>query len=295
MGSRGSYTYQPVPSYQAAPIQRSITPQPQPMAPTMTPSYAPGYSYQTGSPFWSSMAGGFLGTGLAGMLFGHGWYGGYGGYGYGPGPVIYSPMGSLIGLLLQIILFVGLGWLIIRWWRSRVAISSEFMGINAPDAAFQPISAMPWGTPAGAPLESPLAIAPSDYQEFQQLLEKIQMAWGTADLNHLRQYLTPEMLQYFSEQLSGNTSRGEVNRISDVTFIEGNLAQSWSEAGLDYATVHMRWKAVDFMARLDREPGSADYVVSGDPIRAVEAQEIWTFCRARQGGHWLLSAIQQTT
>ena len=34
-------------------------------------------------------------------------------------------------------------------------------------------------------------------------------------------------------------------------------------------------------------------IVDGNPTERVLATEIWTFVRAR-GGHWILSAIQQT-
>lgn len=289
MGSRGSYTYHPVPSYQAAPIQRSVTPQPSPsVAPPMqSPGYAPGYSsgYSSfGSPFFSGLAGGFFGAGLAGMMFGHG------GYGYGNTNVVVDPFGSIIGGVLQIALLIGAGWLVMRWLRRRGVVGGYAM--RAPDETFQPLAAMPWGA-ATQQIPASLSITSEDQQAFQQLLEKIQLAWGAADLSHLRQYLTPEMLQYFSEQLSADTSRGLVNRVSDVSLLEGDLAQSWSEAGLDYATVHMRWKAIDFMARLDRQASDTDYVASGDATHPVEAHELWTFARAQTGGHWLLSAIQQ--
>ena len=286
MGSRGSHTYQSVPSHQAAPIQRSYTPPPAPR-PQPTPSYAPAPGYaQPSHPFLSGIAGGFLGAGLAGMMFGHGGYGGYGGVGVAE----YSPVGSFIGGLIQILLLIGVVWFILRIIRSR----SPGMGSMMPmaDTSFDAPAAMPWGETA-QPIEAPLTVTPDDYRSFQELLGHIQQAWGNTDLTHLRQYLTPEMLQYFNEQLSANTSRGEVNRISDVVFVEGNLAEAWSEAALDYATVHMKWKAIDFMARLDRQPSDADYVASGDAVHPVDAQEIWTFARARNGGHWLLSAIQQ--
>jgi len=34
-------------------------------------------------------------------------------------------------------------------------------------------------------------------------------------------------------------------------------------------------------------------VLEGDPNKPVEAVELWTFMRSRNGGKWLLSAIQQ--
>jgi predicted lipid-binding transport protein (Tim44 family) len=286
MGSMGSHTYNSSPM--AAPIQRSVTP-----PPIVTPSYNRGYtnpgyapSFGTSHPFLTGLAGGFLGAGLAGMLFGHGWgdsMGGLSGGGMG---------------ILPLLLLAAAGYFIFRAMRNRSGGASGFGGMggfppmgSGYDASFNaaPMAAAP------AMMEAPLTPTQEDYQSFMQSLEKIQLAWGGADMNHLRQYVTPEMLGYFSEELSANVSRGVINMISNVTVNEGALVQAWSEQDLDYATVHLKWNAVDYMARADRAPGDADYVVSGDATHPVPAEEIWTFARARDGGHWLLSAIQQVT
>ena len=82
-----------------------------------------------------------------------------------------------------------------------------------------------------------------------------------------------------------NASKGVVNRISDVKLLQGDLAEAWREGDTEYATVAMRYSLNDQM--VERDSGR---VVQGGPD---EATEVWTFMRAR-GGHWLLSAIQQT-
>ena len=65
----------------------------------------------------------------------------------------------------------------------------------------------------------PLMITNSDKEYFEQLLQKIQHNWSEGDLTRLRQFVTPEMLQYFSEELSSNASRGLANKIENVTNI----------------------------------------------------------------------------
>jgi predicted lipid-binding transport protein (Tim44 family) len=97
---------------------------------------------------------------------------------------------------------------------------------------------------------------------------------------------TPEMVSYFSEQLSDQASRGVRNTVTDVRLESGDLAQAWIEHGREYATVAMRFSMVD----VTRD--SAGRVVDGSPNEHVTATEIWTFVRSR-GGHWILSAIQQ--
>ena len=205
-----------------------------------------------------------------------------------------SPMGAGMGGLLQVLLIGGLIFMAFRLFRRRAGGGSmnpfQNFGSNfgsSFNAESTPVIPMP------SIGETSLVISPQDHQAFESLLSQIQLAWGATDMTRLRQYITPEMLTYFSEELSANQSRGEENRISEVSFISGDLVESWSEGSLDYATMHMKWSAIDFMARLGRQPSDADYVASGDGRNPVEAQEVWTFVRAHGGGQWLLSAIQQ--
>jgi predicted lipid-binding transport protein (Tim44 family) len=95
------------------------------------------------------------------------------------------------------------------------------------------------------------------------------------------------MLSYFSEQLSGNASRGLVNRIADVKLLQGDLAEAWREGNIDYASVAMRYSLVD--KTMDRTTGR---MVEGSD-QPMEVTEVWTFMRPR-GGSWELSGIQQT-
>jgi predicted lipid-binding transport protein (Tim44 family) len=104
--------------------------------------------------------------------------------------------------------------------------------------------------------------------------------------------MTPEMLSYFSEELTRNASQGVRNNVSDVQLVKGELSESWDEGDLQYATAYMRWRAIDYVARLGRPSGDPESIVSGNPRVAVEAEELWTFVR-RRSGDWLLSAIQQ--
>ena len=120
----------------------------------------------------------------------------------------------------------------------------------------------------------------------KQLLGDVQTAYSAEDLSALRAKVTPEMLSYFSEQLSENASRGLVDRVTGVKLLQGDLSEAWREGGTDYATVAMRFALTDSMV----ERASGRTVDGGQP---GEVTELWTFMRAR-GGNWLLSAIQQT-
>jgi predicted lipid-binding transport protein (Tim44 family) len=131
-----------------------------------------------------------------------------------------------------------------------------------------------------------MTIAKSDYDDFERLLGEVQTAYSNEDFNALRAKVTPEMLSYFSEQLSQNASRGLVNKVTDVRLEQGDLAEAWSEGNADYATVAMRFSLND--RTVDRATGRD---IEGNA--PGEVMELWTFMRARGGG-WLLSAIQQT-
>ncbi|MGI8524881.1 MAG: TIM44-like domain-containing protein [Pseudolabrys sp.] len=278
-GSRGSRTFSAPPATRtapnaASPIQRSIT---QPGAPSSTfggaPFARPGFF---GSGLFGGLAAGFLGAGLFGLLFGHGLFGGMSGF------------GSFFGLALQLLLVFFLARLAMRWWQSRSAPAFAGPAASRTENKYEnlahPYENARTGFGANAPSGEPLSISKSDFDDFERLLNEIQMAYGAEDLARLRQMVTPEMASYFAEDLAANTSRGQISRISAVKLLQGDLAEAWREGAADYATVDMRFSLDDRM--VDRASGRE---IGGGP---QEVTEVWTFMRT-QGGAWLLSAIQQ--
>ncbi len=273
-GSRGSMTYSAPPStgtapYSASPMQRSMTPG------------SPGYSSPSSgygglgygrSGFMSGQMGGLIGAGIGGLLLGHGFFGGMMGF------------GGFLGFLLQIFLIVMLVRFLIRLFRGGP--SPLFAGGPGMFARGGSPGFAPMGGGGGPAAPAPASIAPADYQAFEQLLHDVQAAWSAHDLNALREMVTPEMLSYFAEQLSDQTSRGVRNEVTDVRLLQGDLAQAWAEQGREYATVAMRFSMIDVTR--DR----SGRIVDGSPDEHVTATELWTFVRSA-GGHWILSAIQQ--
>jgi predicted lipid-binding transport protein (Tim44 family) len=270
-GSRGMRTFSaPAPTRTApntaAPIQRSIT-QPNTATGFGQPAARPGFF---GGGLFGGLAAGFLGAGLFGLLFGHGFFGGMGGF------------VSLLGLILQVVVVVFIVRLLMSWFRR---------GHEPAYAAAHPVTGHAFGglgsmLSGNAPAGEPLTIAKSDYDAFEELLGDVQAAYSAEDLSALRAKVTPEMLSYFSEQLSQNASRGLINRVSGVKLLQGDLSEAWREDGAEYATVAMRFALTDSMV----ERASGRTVEGGQPS---EVTELWTFMRAR-GGNWLLSAIQQS-
>ena len=275
-GSRGSNTgAAPAPTRTAptaAPIARSTTPTQ--TAPTTNVAQAPAAqgSFFSRHPFLTGM----LGAGLFGMMFG----GGFGG------------AAGMFGLLFQVALIGGLAYLALRFFRGRMAsagASPQSAYAGATQRLMEPPltrSSVPL-TGGGAPVTAPMAITTEDYTAFETLLGGIQTAYSAGDLAKMRTLVTPEMLGYFTEQLSGNASRGLENKVEAVKLEQGDLSEAWSEQGIDYATVAMRFSLIDYSRRL-----SDGAIVEGNAQARTEATEIWTFLRSK-GGTWILSAIQQ--
>jgi predicted lipid-binding transport protein (Tim44 family) len=280
-GSRGMRTFSAPPTTStapnaAAPIERSMT---QPSSASTVGQAGSRSGLLGGGLFggglFGGLAAGFLGAGLFGMLFGHGMFGGMGGF------------ASILGLMLQIGLVVIAARLAFAWWQRRNNPQPAYAAAHpATGQSFSGLGGSLGGMfGSNAPAGQPLVIAKEDYDAYEQLLGDVQAAFSAEDLNALRSKVTPEMLSYFSEQLAENSSRGLVNRVTDVKLLQGDLAEGWNEGNADYATVAMHFALNDSMV----ERVSGRIVEGGSPS---EATELWTFMRAR-GGNWLLSAIQQ--
>jgi predicted lipid-binding transport protein (Tim44 family) len=280
-GSRGTRTFSAPPSTTtapgtAAPMNRTFT---QPGSPGVgTPAAAGaargGFFNRPG--LLGGLAAGFLGAGLLGMLFGGGMFSGLGG------------LSSIFGLILQIGLIIIVVRLAMSWWQRRHTPAAAYaggpdVGPAAAQSSFR--SGMGFGLGSGS---TPLEILPADYEAFERLLGEIQGAWSDEDIAKLNTLATPEMVSYFSKDLEQNKAQNDVNKVSNVKLLQGDLAEAWREGETDYASVAMRFSLVD--KTLERGTGR---LVAGSDT-PIEATEVWTFAR-RRGANWELSAIQQTS
>src|SRR5207248_3203349 len=277
-GSRGMRTFSPPPSTStapgtASPFNRTIT------QPGMNGG---GFGAPAGGGLFGGrggmlggLAAGFLGAGLLGMLFGGGLFSGLGG------------LSSIIGLLLQVALIVIVVRLAMSWWQRRHTPASAYAGAPAEGPGAQTSFRSGLGGFGLGSSQPPLEIQPADYEAFERLLGEIQAAWSNEDVAKLHTLATPEMVSYFSKDLEENKARNDVNKVTDVKLLQGDLAEAWREGETDFASVAMRFSLVD--KTLERTTGR---LVSGSET-PIEATEVWTFAR-RRGSDWELSAIQQT-
>jgi predicted lipid-binding transport protein (Tim44 family) len=246
---------------------------------------------------------GGLGGGLLGGLFLGGLFGMFLGHGFGG-------LGGMGSLLMQVVVIGGLIWLAMRFLRPRHASAGGPFGMNRsdyeaprqPNRPNQPNQPTGSGGGLGIPgVGSPfrgaarknnpdeIGVNEEDLATFERMLEEVQGAFGREDYASLRRLSTPEMVSYLSEELADNATNGLKNEVSDVKFLQGDVAESWREGNRDYATVAMRYSSRD--ATRDRATGR---VVQGDPERETETTELWTFTR-ENGAPWKLSAIQDAT
>lgn len=298
-GSRGSRTYQAAPATptapQAKPVERSVTPAPavqpqqaaRPAQPAPAPSAPAPAPMSPGRSFVSGLMGGLIGAGIAGMLFGGGFGGGLG-------------TAGMLGGLLQIALLGGLVFLGVMLFRKMRAAQApqpamaggghlrerldHVMGRDAPPASAGGGATAAAATPAA--VVDDIGIGPNDYQAFEQSLAAIQAAWSNRDVEALRTLVTPEMLDLFAAQLNEDAAKGLSNRVEQVALEQGDLAEAWRENGAEYATVAMRWSALEYT--LDPQ----GRIVEGSASERSQATEVWTF-RRDPGASWVLSAIQQ--
>ncbi len=274
-GSRGTRTFQSVPSTSTspgftAPVQRSMTPN------TGTPANgAPQSQFGQSRPgffggFGGSLLGGLFFGGLLGMMFGQGFGGVVGGFGF----------------IFQLLIIGGILLFVFNRFRSRSVVGSGGYGnASLGNASYAGNTS---SIPSGPANRDELGISNADLSSFERMLAEVQDAFGREDHAGLRRLTTPEMVSYLSEELADNASKGVRNEVRDLKLLKGDLAESWREANREYATVAMRYSAIDVLR--NRTSGE---LAKGDADKPVETTELWTFVR-EPGRDWQLSAIQET-
>lgn len=289
MGSRGAQTYTPPPPTRVAPqpaqpVQRSTQPAPAPtqaQRPATAPGPAqPGAAQAARPGFGTALMGGLLAGGVLGLLMGSGFFG--------------AGLAGFLGVALQLLLIGGLIWLAFRLFRSFRG-GAPATATAAASSAMPPFPRSPipdlggpfarTGAVDGTPRE-PIVVTEADLSAFERALHEVQAAWSEADRDRLARLVTPEMLGYLGEQLDEDARRGVRNRVRDLAFEEGDVAEAWREGAREYVTVAMRYSMVD-----EDVPTGVPASVPATAPRTT-ATEYWTFVRV-QGGPWLLSAIQQ--
>ena len=223
-GSRGLRTFE---HNGATPLSRSMSSTPQGATP-LAGAYGGGSFFQR-HPFMTGLFGGFLGSALFHSM---------GGFGHALGGLLTL---AIIGFLIFLVI--------------RVFSGRGFFGAGGG----MPRSIGAAAAPASHYRGHDIGVADSDLSAFQQIHAEVQEAWSRGDLGQLRSLMTPEMLSYFSEELTRNASQGVQNVVSDVRLLKGEISESWEEGDLQYATAYLLWSAIDLVLRLGGAPGQPDH------------------------------------
>ena len=190
-------------------------------------------------------------------------------------------MSSIIGLILQIGLILIVVKLAMSWWQRRHTPANAYA--SGPAAGVAPPQTGGFGSGMGFGLGSgsaPLEIQPADYEAFERLLGEVQAAWSNEDVAKLHTLATPEMVSYFTKDLEENKASNDINKMSDVKLLQGDLAEAWREGETDYASVAMRFSLVD--KTLERGTGR---LISGSdtPDRSDRSLDLRASARRQLG------------
>ena len=158
----------------------------------------------------------------------------------------------MFGLLLQVALIGGLIYLVVRFFRRRsgsqppspapalaraAAASARRSAASArpglwpaASAASEPEWAFASAEPVRRERADEVGIGPQEYAAFEKTLHDVQTAYGREDVAALWNLATPEMAGYFQEELNDNARNNAINKISDVSLLQGDLAEACAKA-----------------------------------------------------------------
>lgn len=290
MGARGARTYDNNSGMQS--IQRSRQWNNPAASARTNPLQQNKPSWFQRNPFMAGLFGALAGSALFSML--GGLFGGFGGGGGGGG-------------LLTLLLLGGLAFMAYRMFKNRQQPSYVAGGQGPSASPFdQPRFDQPSQFGAAAPtitdiggyrqtkeqglaaiaLNSPGFKTEATEDALSGVFFRVQEAWSANDQAALRGMTTPEMFDYFREDLDTMASRGERNVIKNIVMRSFELTEAWTEDRDEYITVKIYARLVDYMERHGQ-------VVEGSTSEPVEFKEAWTFHRTRGQDDWRLSAINQ--
>jgi predicted lipid-binding transport protein (Tim44 family) len=229
------------------------------------------------------LAGGIMGGFLGSLLFSGLAQAGWGGFG-----------GSGIGLF-EILLIAGLGYFLIRKFRSPAAptgygtMQYQNSGGYASDSAPVREAFVPNAIDYGTIQMMDRSFAPDQFLKVaQDLFFKIQGAWNREDTATLQSLCGSELMQTWNQELESLRAQGRKNRMDNIALRESEITEAWTESGTDYITVRLHANLLDFT--VDEKSGA---VVQGSNSEPVEFEEFWTFSRPVGPNPWKLAAVQQ--
>ena len=241
-GSRGSRSY-----------STPARPAPTPASPT-TPE-SPSRTFAQPAPsrpsFFGGLMGGIAGFALGGllgsMLFG-GMHGGFGGIG-----------------LMEILLFGGLAFLVVRMLRRRAEPAPAYA--TGYDGGSQSA-----GGGGPATMEMPAAAEQSDVErgvdhirqmdpafdpqtfavQAREAFHGVQQAVVLRDLTPVADRLTSRMYTELQSQVDRLKSARQTNRVEQIEIRRAEVTEAWQEAGTDWVTAYFSGSLLDYTLEIGR-------------------------------------------
>lgn len=213
----------------------------------------------------------------------------------------FGGMGGMGGLL-TLLLLGGLAFMAFKMFRNRnqPAFSTNApgnmqgnqFGMNQPSAFSPPITDIggyrqtkEQGMAAIA-LNNPGFKTEATEDQLSGIFFRIQEAWSADDRNVLREHTTPEIFDYFSEDLDAANAKGERNILKNIVMRSFDLSEAWTEGTDEYISVKIYARLVDYVEKNGQ-------VIEGSATEPTEFREVWTFAKQRGDQSWKLSAINQ--
>lgn len=216
----------------------------------------------------------------------------FGGFGAGMGG-----LGGLMGLLL----LGGLAFLAFKLLRNRFQPALAANGQSNPfgmNQLNQPSAFGPTVTDIGGyrqtkeqglaaiALNNPGFKTEGTEDQLSGIFFRIQEAWSADDRKVLREQTTPEIFDYFSEDLDAANAKGERNILKNIVMRSFDLSEAWTEGDDEYISVKIYARLVDYVEKNGQ-------IIEGSATEPTEFREVWTFARERGEQNWKLSAVNQ--
>lgn len=258
-------------SFGSRPSYQRSTPQPQRSAPSQNQGTQPGQAAPaspaaTPRPFGGMLGGLVMGGLIGSLLFG-------GGHGLtGPG-------------LLDILVFGGLVFLLIRYLRSRSMAAEGLSGASFQTPLGGSHPEEEWNASASrSARETITAGEPSVPPDFDQadfmkgaktVYSRLQESWGKRDMEDIRQFTSPEVWEEINRQAEEEPHPSK----TEILLVNAKLLEVSKRDGQTVASV--------FYDVLLRE--------TPEQTEPTQVREVWHFSRdeKKPGSFWILEGIQQ--
>ncbi len=239
------------------------------------------------------LMGGLLGGALGGMLLGS----------------MFGMGGSGMGIL-PMLLLGGVGYFLYRRFAARPrsgtppsyrqppandnASYGNFGGdTSTTSGGFAPQSVEPVKTSLEEGLEI-IRIADSgfDTDYFVEIASdvffKVQAGWMRRDVSSYRHLLGEQLASEYETQFSEMTSKGEINKLENISIRNVKIVDAGSENGEDFVTVLFTANLLDYT--VDDKTGD---LISGSDTEPVKFAEEWSWARPLGTQDWKLEGIEE--